>query len=80
MTKTRQTLSAEELENVAWRVSQYSSSGGDGSSCVEVGPLGDGTGRVAVRHSHHPDGAVIVCTGQEWDAFRHGMTAGEFDF
>ncbi|MGH3687815.1 MAG: DUF397 domain-containing protein [Pseudonocardiaceae bacterium] len=49
-------------------------------SCVEAGPLRDGSGRVAVRHSHHPDGAAIVYTRAEWDAFTAGVRLGEFDF
>jgi hypothetical protein len=48
---------------------------------VEAGPFGDGTGRVAVCHSHHrTDGPVIVYTKAEWDAFIAGVKALEFDF
>jgi hypothetical protein len=47
---------------------------------VEAGPLGDGSGRVAVRHSHHPDGAVIIYARAEWEAFTAGVRLGEFDF
>jgi len=47
---------------------------------VETGPLRDGSGRVAVRHSHHPDDAVIVYTRSEWEAFTAGVRGGEFDF
>lgn len=67
-----------ELAGVAWRVSTRSASGG--GSCVEAGPLAAGSGRVAVRHSHHRDGAVIVYTRQEWQAFVDGVKDGEFDF
>lgn len=63
---------------VAWRISSYSASGG--SNCVEAGPVLDGTGRVAVRHSHHPDGPVIIYTRAEWDAFLAGVRNNEFDF
>ncbi|MEN3608123.1 DUF397 domain-containing protein [Plantactinospora sp. ZYX-F-223] len=45
-----------------------------------AGPLADGSGRVAVRHSKAPDGAVIVYTRAEWDAFLAGTKDGEFDF
>ena len=48
--------------------------------CVEVGPLDDGSGRVAVRHSHHPDGDVIVYTQGEWEAFTRGVIDGDFNF
>lgn len=68
----------DELAGVAWRTSTRSSNGG--GNCVEAGPLADGSGRVAVRHSHHPDAAVIVYTPQEWQAFIAGVKDGEFDF
>lgn len=69
----------EDLARVAWRISSKSDAGG--GSCVEAGPLNDGTGRVAVRHSHHrEDGPVIVYTKPEWDAFVAGVKDGEFDF
>lgn len=68
----------EDLPPVAWRISTYSPSA-DGN-CVEAGPLLDGSGRVAVRHSHAPAAAVIVYTRAEWDAFVAGAKDGEFDF
>lgn len=68
----------EDLANVAWHISTKSENGG--GSCVEAGPLTDGSGRVAVRHSHHPDGQVIVYTRAEWGAFIGGVKDGEFDF
>ena len=67
-----------ELIGVAWQISTKSDSGG--GSCVEAGPLADGSGRVAVRHSHHPDAATIIYTPQEWRAFIEGVKDGEFDF
>ncbi|MFO7251996.1 MAG: DUF397 domain-containing protein [Actinomycetes bacterium] len=63
---------------VAWHVSSYSASGG--SNCVEAGPVLDGSGRVAVRHSRYPDGPVLVFTRAEWVAFLAGVRSGEFDF
>ncbi|RCV52379.1 DUF397 domain-containing protein [Marinitenerispora sediminis] len=71
-------MSQKERATVAWHISSYSNNGG--ISCVEAGPLNDGTGRVAVRHSHHPNGAVIVYSREEWAAFTAGVRAGEFDF
>ncbi len=68
----------DELANVGWHISSRSVS--HGGSCVEAGPLRDGSGRVAVRHSHHPDDAVIVYTRAEWEAFTAGVRLGEFDF
>jgi hypothetical protein len=75
---TSQQVTPRELSGVAWHISSFSTNGG--VSCVEAGPLNDGSGRVAVRHSHHPDGAVIVYTRQEWEAFTAGVRSGEFDF
>jgi hypothetical protein len=51
-----------------------------GGQYVEAGPLADGSGRVAVRHSRHPDGQVIVYTRAEWKAFIGGVKDGEFGF
>ncbi len=68
----------EELAAIGWHISSRSQD--NGASCVEAGPLRDGSGRVAVRHSHHPDGAVIVYTRAEWEAFTVGVRLGEFDF
>jgi hypothetical protein len=64
--------------NVAWHISTLSD--GYGGSCVEAGPLSDGSGRVAVRHSQAPTGPVILYTRSEWEAFVGGVRKGEFDF
>lgn len=78
MSKTRQELTADELAGITWRVSRYT--GDSGGNCVEAGPLNDGTGRVAVRHSHHTEGQLIVYTRAEWEAFTAGVRDGDFDF
>ncbi|MEV8636352.1 DUF397 domain-containing protein [Streptosporangium sp. NPDC051023] len=70
--------SSEDLTHVAWHISTKSDNGG--GSCVEAGSFGDGSGRVAVRHSHRPDGEVIVYSRAEWEAFVGGVKDGEFDF
>jgi uncharacterized protein DUF397 len=75
---TPQVATASELAGVAWRVSTRTGNGG--GNCVEAGPVLDGTGRVAVRHSHHPHGQVILYTRAEWEAFIAGAKDGEFDF
>lgn len=75
---TEQQLSAAELAGIRWRTSTRSSD--NGGQCVEAGPLADGSGRVAVRHSHHPEGSLIVYTRAEWTAFLAGAKDGEFDF
>ncbi|MFE1095895.1 DUF397 domain-containing protein [Streptomyces smyrnaeus] len=54
--------------------SSYSNQQGD---CVEVAPLSSG-GR-AVRDSKDKGGPVLLFTPAEWDAFRMGVKAGEFD-
>jgi hypothetical protein len=71
-------ISPGGLAGVAWRVSSKSANGG--GQCVEVGRLADGSGRVAVRHSRHPDAEVIVYSRLEWEAFIAGVKDGEFDF
>lgn len=71
-------LSPAELDRVAWHISTWSDNGG--VACVEAGPLADGSDRVAVRHSRHPDDKVIVYTRAEWEAFVAGVKDGEFDF
>jgi hypothetical protein len=50
--------------DVAWRVSSRSANAG--GQCVEAGPVTDGSGRVAVRHSLNPAGPVITYTREEW--------------
>lgn len=62
---------------VAWRISSRSS-GGSGN-CVEAGPVRDGSGRVAVRHSRHRDGATFVYSRAEWDTFLARVKNGGFD-
>ncbi|MGW2147399.1 DUF397 domain-containing protein [Nonomuraea bangladeshensis] len=62
---------------VAWHISSFSADGS--GNCVEAGPIQDGSGRVAVRHSKSRDG-VIFYTKAEWQAFLAGVHAGEFDF
>ena len=75
---TFQQLSEQERATINWHISTYSSNGG--ATCVEAGPLGDGSGRFAVRHSQHREGTHIVYSGQEWAAFTRGVRTGEFDF
>lgn len=68
----------DDLANVKWHISTRSED--NGGSCVEAGPLRDGSGRVAVRHSKRPQDEVIVYTRAEWEAFTAGVRLGEFDF
>ncbi len=76
MTQTGQVLGTGDGAGVSWRISSYSSSA-DGS-CVEAGARPDGTGRVAVRHSHHPDGLAIAFAHDTWAAFVGGVKKDEF--
>jgi len=63
---------------VFWHTATASANAG--GQCVQAGPIDDGSGRVAVRHSKHPDGTAIVFTQGEWAAFVDGVQKGEFDF
>jgi hypothetical protein len=53
-----------------------SASNGNGQ-CVEAASLGGG--RIGVRDSKDPDGAMLVFTAEEWSAFLAGARSGEFD-
>ncbi|WHT19221.1 DUF397 domain-containing protein [Crossiella sp. CA-258035] len=70
--------SEDQLFAAQWHISSYSADGG--GNCVEAGPLPDGSGRIALRHSRHPGESVILYTQAEWQAFLAGVKAGEFDF
>ncbi|MGH3905494.1 MAG: DUF397 domain-containing protein [Pseudonocardiaceae bacterium] len=68
----------DTLARAEWRKSSFSGSGGTGGgNCVEVASLTDG--RVAVRHSKHPDAGVMLFTRAEMTAWIKGCQAGEFD-
>jgi len=73
---TRPTHGSElsDLRGASWHTSSYSQSAND---CVETAFLPDGG--VALRHSKHPDGSVLIYTRREWDAFLKGAKDGEFD-
>ena len=76
MKKTPQTLTEDQLAGIPWTTSSFSQGGN--TQCVEAGPIPGGG--VAVRHSHWPEGAVLVFDDDEWTAFRLGIKADEFDF
>ncbi|GII79197.1 hypothetical protein Sru01_41790 [Sphaerisporangium rufum] len=78
VTENRDELDRNLVARIPWHISTMSDNGG--GSCVEAGPLPDGSGRVALRHSHHPDGPIILYTRTEWHAFISGIKLGEFDF
>ncbi len=65
---------ASRLSGVDWRKSTFSNPSGN---CVELAELANGL--VAVRNSRDPEGAVLVYTRPEIDAFLSGAKSGEFD-
>ncbi len=77
MTHPGQVLGPDTRPDTAWRISSYSAN--NGGSCVEAAALPDHTGRVAVRHSHHPDGLALVVGQPTWAAFVGGVKNDEFD-
>ena len=67
-------LQAGELPAAAWRKSRRSNPSGN---CVELARLP--AGRIAVRNSRHPAGAVLVCSRDEMAAFVRDVKNGYFD-
>lgn len=67
----------DQQSTVAWHISTYSPSGH--ASCVEAGPLSDGTARVAVRHSHHPAGTIQIYPASAWNALLTAIKGGHFN-
>lgn len=61
---------------VAWHISSWSTNGG--GNCVEAGPVLDGSGRVAVRHSRNPEGTILVYGTAAWSAFLAGVKREDF--
>jgi hypothetical protein len=58
---------------VVFRKSSFCGNG----ACVEVAhPTG---GNVLMRDGKDPGGPVLTFTTEEWDAFRRGVAAGEFN-
>jgi uncharacterized protein DUF397 len=57
-----------------WVKSSYS--GPTGGNCVEIAFLTGGG--AAIRNSRDPDGAALIFTAAEWDAFLGGARDGEF--
>jgi Domain of unknown function (DUF397) len=65
----------DELSRAQWRKASASQANG---ACVEVATLSGG--RVAVRDSKDAGlGPALVFTPAEWEAFKDGVTRGEFD-
>ncbi|MFI6069194.1 DUF397 domain-containing protein [Micromonospora sp. NPDC051227] len=67
---------SESVSEVAWHISSKSDS--NGGSCVEAGPVLDGSRRVAVRDSKDRAAATLVYPAEGWTAFVLGIKDGEF--
>ncbi len=65
-----------DLTGAVWRRSTFADPG-DTEPQVEIAMLDDG--HVAMRTAGTDDGAVLVFTPAEWDAFVLGAKDGEFD-
>lgn len=66
-----------DTARVAWHISTRSEA--THGNCVEAGPVADGTGRIAVRHSYHPHGNVLAYDRDAWSAFTTALKRGDFD-
>jgi hypothetical protein len=64
------------LDDLAWRTSSFSGSGGNSSGCVEVAPLPDG--EIAVRDTKDRSRVPHRHSAPAWRAFLAGVRAGEF--
>jgi hypothetical protein len=62
-----------DLKGAEWH---KSSASGNTGNCVEV--AANLPGIVAVRDSKNPDGAALVFSPAEWEAFIDGVCLGEF--
>jgi Domain of unknown function (DUF397) len=64
------------LDDLVWRKSSFSGSGGASTGCVEVAPLPDGA--IAVRDTKDRSRAMHRHSAPAWSAFLSGVRAGEF--
>ena len=65
---------AGQLDGVTWQKSRRSNPSGN---CVECAALPDGS--VAMRNSRDPEGAALIYTPAEIEAFLGGVRDGDFD-
>lgn len=64
----------DRLATAVWRKSSRSQSG----NCVEVAPLGDQQGPVALRDSKNSAGPVLIIDRPHWNRFLAGTIGGTF--
>ncbi len=69
-------MTRADLSRVVWRKSSRSGLNGGSEKCVEVAAL-DG-GRIAVRDSKQPDGAVVFLTRAQLATWISGVRHNEF--
>ena len=69
-------MTRADLSRAVWRKSSRSPANGGTEQCVEVAAL-DG-GRIAVRDSKQPDGAVMFLTRAQLAAWISGVQHNEF--
>jgi hypothetical protein len=67
----------ETVDDLAWRTSSFSGSGGASSGCVEVAPLPHGG--IAVRDTKDRTRTAHLHSTPAWQAFLAGIRAGEFN-
>jgi hypothetical protein len=70
---SKKTLTESEWAGLSWIKAQASTYNG---ACVEIASA---AGKVAMRDSKDPDGAILVYTNAEFGAFLDGARNGEFD-
>ncbi|WP_306214090.1 DUF397 domain-containing protein [Actinoplanes sp. RD1] len=75
MTRIFNGMPAGQLEGVAWKKSGRSNPSGN---CVETAALPDGS--IAMRNSRDPQGAALIYTRAEIEAFLGGVRDGDFDY
>jgi len=69
-------MTRTDLSRAVWRTSSFSGGNNGGGQCVEVAALPDG--RIAVRDSKCPDGAMLCFTRAELAAWINGVKNDEF--
>lgn len=65
-----------DLSRAVWHKSRRSGLNGGTQDCVEVATLNDG--RIVVRDSKQPDGAVVFLTAAQMATWISGVKAGDF--